>query len=393
MQDFSQILQHSQISQGLKQLVILSHIKMKPLFLLFLFCHVSSPVKHSLKTLYTVSSGIPNLPQLVITVLVDDVPAGSCNSNKTIEITQDVWKTLFQVNPGLLGLCTEQCFDVLPKRFKSKLDTIMQHLNHNGGVHVLQFMEGIQSDEQTGQTLFVQCGYDGQDFMSLDLKTQTWLPVRPEADVIKQEWDADKSETPKYVHFLTQTYPMWLGMCLYHGRTFLVKTVRPSVSLLQTSPSSPVSCHATGFYPDRATMFWSKDGEELHEDVDHGEILPNQDRTFQMTVDLDISSMTVDLDISSVKPEDWTRYDCVFQLSGVKDDIITKLDKAVIRNNGEFPVGSVVGVIAGLILLAVCIAGFFIWRAKKNTGEESSDADSQKDQSYNNSNNKTNRKL
>ncbi|KAG7224309.1 hypothetical protein INR49_000552, partial [Caranx melampygus] len=85
--------------------------------------------------------------------------------------------------------------------------------------------------------------------------------------------------------------------------------VRPSVSLLQKTTSFPVSCHATGFYPHRALMYWTKDGEELHEDVDQGEILPNHDGTFQMTVDLNISS---------VKAEDWRRYDCVFQLSGVK---------------------------------------------------------------------------
>ncbi|XP_033182152.1 hereditary hemochromatosis protein homolog [Anabas testudineus] len=99
---------------------------------------------------------------------------------------------------------------------------------------------------------------------------------------------------------------------------------RPSVSLLQKTPSSPVSCHATGFYPDRASMSWRKDGEEIHEDVDHGEILPNHDGTFQMRVDLNISS---------VKPEDWSRYDCVFQFSGAENIIIAKLDKAVIRTN------------------------------------------------------------
>ena len=71
-------------------------------------------------------------------------------------------------------------------------------------------------------------------------------------------------------------------------------------------------------------MFWRKDGEEIHEDVERGEILPNHDGSFQMSVDLDLSSVT---------PEDWRRYDCVFQLSGMKDDIITKLDKAVIRTN------------------------------------------------------------
>ncbi|XP_023254708.1 major histocompatibility complex class I-related gene protein-like [Seriola lalandi dorsalis] len=144
----------------------------------------------------------------------------------------------------------------------------------------------------------------------------------------------------------------------------------PSVSLLQKTPSSPVSCHATGFYPHRAVMFWRKDGEDLHEDVDQGEILPNNDETFQMRVDLNISSVT---------PEDWRRYDCVFQLSGVKEDIVTKLDKAVIRTNevppSEFPAAAAVsGVVVGLLLLALC--GLFIWRRKHNGFRPANTSDS-----------------
>ena len=96
------------------------------------------------------------------------------------------------------------------------------------------------------------------------------------------------------------------------------------MSLLQKTPSSPVSCFATGFYPDRADIFWRKDGEELHEDVELGEILPNHDGSFQMNVDLNLSSVT---------PEDWRRNECVFQFSGATDDIITKLDKAAIQTN------------------------------------------------------------
>ncbi|KAK5884122.1 hypothetical protein CesoFtcFv8_020385 [Champsocephalus esox] len=98
----------------------------------------------------------------------------------------------------------------------------------------------------------------------------------------------------------------------------------PSVSLLQKSPSSPVSCHATGFYPDRAAMFWTRDGEQLHHDVDHGEILPNHDGSFQMSVALNVSSFPA---------EHWGKYRCVFQLSGVKEDHVIVLDRAVIRSN------------------------------------------------------------
>ena len=66
-----------------------------------------------------------------------------------------------------------------------------------------------------------------------------------------------------------------------------------------------------------------RDGEELYEHVDHGEVLPNPDGTFQVSVDLDLAT---------VPQEDWRRYECVVQLKGI-EDISTRLDPALVRTN------------------------------------------------------------
>ncbi|XP_069372257.1 major histocompatibility complex class I-related gene protein-like isoform X3 [Paralichthys olivaceus] len=135
----------------------------------------------------------------------------------------------------------------------------------------------------------------------------------------------------------------------------------PSMSLLQKSPSSPVSCHATGFYPDSAMLFWRKDGEELHEDVYVGEVLPNHDGTFQMSTDLQVSS---------IPPEDWRRYDCVFQISGVKEDIVKTLDKDSVESNREKPTDVttiiIIIIVAAVVALAVVLAvtGFIVYRKR-----------------------------
>ncbi|XP_045898626.1 major histocompatibility complex class I-related gene protein-like isoform X2 [Micropterus dolomieu] len=117
-------------------------------------------------------------------------------------------------------------------------------------------------------------------------------------------------------------------------------------------------------------MFWRKDGEELHEDVDLGEILPNNDGSFQRSVDLNLSSVT---------PEDWRRYDCVFHLSSVKVDIITKLDKAkirtnwgkiVFRKNKDGSSNITIPITAAVVVLAVvviAVIGFTVY--KNNKGE------------------------
>ncbi|XP_050924624.1 major histocompatibility complex class I-related gene protein isoform X3 [Lates calcarifer] len=341
---------------------------MKKFFLLLLFCHVSSSVKHSLKYFLTASSGIPDFPEFMGWGLLDDTLAGYCDTNiKRVEPKQDWVKTYFDKDPQQLEWYTTECTKILPKAFKTRISSSMQQFNQSGGVHILQRINGCEWDEETGNVFgFMQYGYDGEDFLSLDLKTETWMALKPQANIIKLRWDADKLRMKHYENFFSQICPEWLKKYVDHGRSSLLRTERPSVSLLQKTPSSPVSCHATGFYPDRAMMFWRKDGEELHEDVDRGEILPNHDGTFQMRADLNISS---------VSPEDWRRYDCVFQLSGVKEDIITKLDKAEIRTNRVKPTNTTVLIIVAVVVVAlvlIAVTGFVIYRKRKDKHPPSS---------------------
>ncbi|XP_076611536.1 major histocompatibility complex class I-related protein 1-like [Chaetodon auriga] len=338
---------------------------MKTLVLLLLGVNlVYAAVKHSLKFFFTGSSGIPNFPQFVATAFLDDVVLGYCDTKKkTIDAKQDWAAQYFKDNPDHLEWYAGECFETEPNFFKDTIDNFKQTLNQDGGVHVLQRISGCEWDDETGEwNGFNQFGYDGEDFIKFDLKTLTWIALNPKARTIKLRWDADKAGIESNENYLTEIFPTFLMMYLVLGKSSLQRTELPSVSLLQKTPSSPVSCHASGFYPDRATLIWRKDGEELHEDVELGEILPNHDGTFQTSADLNVSS---------VPPEDWRRYDCVFHLSGVKDDIVTKLDKAEIRTNWvsppEFPVVAVVAVVIGLVLLTLFITGLYMWRRNNNT--------------------------
>ncbi|XP_077428593.1 uncharacterized protein LOC144056072 isoform X4 [Vanacampus margaritifer] len=75
-----------------------------------------------------------------------------------------------------------------------------------------------------------------------------------------------------------------------------------------------------------------------------GSLLPNHDGTFQMTAHLKVEL-----------PADAAgRYECVFQLAGIKDDMVTKLDRRSILSNKEEDATKVtLAVVVPLTLLAL----------------------------------------
>uniref|UniRef100_A0A8C2WI23 Ig-like domain-containing protein n=1 Tax=Cyclopterus lumpus TaxID=8103 RepID=A0A8C2WI23_CYCLU len=282
-------------------------------------------VTHSLKYFYTASSGVPNFPEFVSVGLVDELPISHYDSKtRREEPKQDWMRRVTEQDPQYWKRETEKSLGN-QQVYKGNIETAKQRFNETGGVHIFQKMYGCEWDDETGEVKgYQQYGFDGEDFLSYDHETESWIAPRQQAVITQQRWNNNKALMENKKHYYTEVCPEYLKKYVNYGRSSLMRTELPSVSLLQKTPSSPVCCHATGFYPTTATLFWRKDGEELHEDVDPGEILPNHDGSFQMSVDLKLSS---------VPAEDWRRYECVFQLSGVKDIIVTPLEEAVIRTN------------------------------------------------------------
>uniref|UniRef100_A0A3Q4HFG8 Ig-like domain-containing protein n=1 Tax=Neolamprologus brichardi TaxID=32507 RepID=A0A3Q4HFG8_NEOBR len=274
----------------------------------------------------TGGSGHPNISEFMYVGVLDGIEVVYCDASKKIlEPRQDWVKKLFDDKPDIFEGFTQGCFEAHVNFYTHLISDLNQHLNQREGVHILQCIIGNEWNKNSGEvTGFLHFGYDREGIFDFDLNTKTWIPLKPELYSAKPMMGGDRITYTEAL--LRIAIPYELTLFLDYGSSALNKTVFPSVSLLQKTPSSPVSCHATGFYPDKAMMFWRKDGVEIHEGVDPGEILPNNDGTFQM-------SMSVDLNVSSVTTEDWSRYDCVFQLSDGEDNIITSLNKTMIRTN------------------------------------------------------------
>uniref|UniRef100_A0A3Q0T271 Immunoglobulin C1-set domain-containing protein n=1 Tax=Amphilophus citrinellus TaxID=61819 RepID=A0A3Q0T271_AMPCI len=255
---------------------------------MLLFLHL---VSHSLTFFCTESPGAQGIPEFVSVGLVDEVQIVDCNNIRGLEVHKD-WIKFFKDDPQHVEWYASQCLNN-HHFFKANIESLRQRLNQTEGVHIMQRMCGCEWDDETGELNgFNQFGYDAEDFIALDLQTLTWIAPKPQALITKLSWDTEKARLEANKYILGHECPKYLKKYVQYGKNLLESAVLPSVSLLQKSPSSPISCHATGFYPHRAVMFWRKDGEEIHEGVDHGEILPNNDGTFQMSVDLKLSSVT-----------------------------------------------------------------------------------------------------
>ncbi|KAJ3609682.1 hypothetical protein NHX12_024195, partial [Muraenolepis orangiensis] len=329
-------------------------------------CHGVSSEFHSLKYFYTASSGLSNFPEFVVVGLVDEVQMSHYDSNsQRAEPRQEWMEQVTRDHPDYWERNTGKSLGS-QRAFKVSIETAKKRFNQTGGSHVYQFMCGCEWDDEDGDTGgYYQFGYDGEDYISFDLETLTWIAPKPQAYSTKLRWDQDRAYNEYRKNYITKECVDWLKKYLDYGKSTLQRTERPSVSLLQRSPSSPVVCHATGFYPNRVVMFWRRDDQELHEHVDHGEVLPNHDGTFQVSVGLDLTS---------VPPEDRRGYECVVQLKGI-EDILVPLDPALIRTNWGGDGGVKSNIIIGSVVLLLAAAvgvfvGVFVFKRRNDSAKQ-----------------------
>ncbi|KTF79927.1 hypothetical protein cypCar_00038739, partial [Cyprinus carpio] len=190
--------------------------------------------------------------------------------------------------------------------YKVDIQTLKGRFNQSTGVHSFQLMYGCELDTDGTKRGYMQYGYDGQDFISLDKNTLTFTAANPQAMITKNKWEANRAEAEQWKGYLENMCIEWLQKYVGYGKDTLERKVSPQVSLLQKDPSSPVMCHTTSFYPSGVTITWQKNGQDHDEDVDLGELIINEDGTFQRASTL------------NVKPEEWknNKFSCVVEHQG-----------------------------------------------------------------------------
>ncbi|KAG9261552.1 H-2 class I histocompatibility antigen, Q9 alpha chain-like, partial [Astyanax mexicanus] len=294
--------------------------------------------KHSLRNFFTGVTGI-NFPEFTAVGMVDGEQFVHYDSNTREQRPKTEWIKKVVGDDAEYWDTETKILQATQETFKVNVQTIMQRFNHTKGVHTVQVMYGCELDEDGTKRGYEQHGYDGEDFLVLDLTTGIYVAPVPQAVLTKQKLDSTGLARLQK-NYLETTCIEWLEKYVGYGKSVLERKVAPEVSLFQKDSSSPVVCHATGFFPKAVMISWQKNGEELNEDVELRESI---------------------LTVSSEELKN-NQYTCVVQHSSLEKEMVRNFESG--GGMGGVIIGAVVAVL--LIVLLAAGVGVVVWKKKKS---------------------------
>ncbi|XP_062873549.1 BOLA class I histocompatibility antigen, alpha chain BL3-7-like [Trichomycterus rosablanca] len=288
-----------------------------------------------------VSTSSQHIPEFIAVGMVDEQQFQYYDSNNRNLTLKMEW------------VKKEECSDYRKKQNLEMNDT-QQHLNtiltfnNSTGIHTLLRRYGCKIYDNDTTEEYEKYIFDGEDFISLDLKTGTWTPSNDCANTIITKLKL-KENIGSRKSYLKNVCIDRLKEFSSYAKSTLERKVRPEASVFHKHfPRPELVCHATGFFPKEINITWLKDGKKM--DVSPNDTLPNQDGSFQKRA------------VFRVSPEELKehKYTCVVQHSSLKKDLVLKA-------SGGGSLGIIVGAAVTAVLVAL-IAGVLIWRKKKKAG-------------------------
>ncbi|MBN3296856.1 HMR1 protein, partial [Amia calva] len=85
-------------------------------------------------------------------------------------------------------------------------------------------MYGCELDDDGMTPGFMQFGYNGEDYISLDKDTLTWTAANQRAFSTKNKWDADRALGQSAKNYLDQECIEWVKKYVGYGRETLERT-------------------------------------------------------------------------------------------------------------------------------------------------------------------------
>ncbi|XP_057650338.1 HLA class I histocompatibility antigen, alpha chain G-like [Chionomys nivalis] len=185
-------------------------------------------------------------------------------------------------------------------------------------------------------------GYDGQDYISLTEDLRSWTAVdTKEAQITRRKWEA-AGVAKSWRSFLEGRCVVWLLKYLDKGKKILQRADPPKTNVThhpRPEGGATLKCWAMGFYPADITLIWQRDEEDLTQDMELIETRPAGDGTFQKWAAVVVPS------------GEEQRYTCHVLHEGLPEPLVLKWEPP------PSPAIPIMGIIAGLVLLGVLVAG------------------------------------
>nr|XP_027781417.1 H-2 class I histocompatibility antigen, alpha chain-like [Marmota flaviventris]XP_027781418.1 H-2 class I histocompatibility antigen, alpha chain-like [Marmota flaviventris] len=161
--------------------------------------------------------------------------------------------------------------------------TVMGYHNQSGGTHSAQRMFGCEIQEDGRSRSFWQFGFNGQDHLSLDLETLSWVSAEPVAVRTKRWWEMERCYAEFDKAYLESLCLISLHRYLELESQSLTQIEPPMVQVTKhtTQDGTMLRCWALGFYPPDISLSWWLGRKELVLETEHVETRPSGDGTYQ----------------------------------------------------------------------------------------------------------------
>ncbi|XP_030003758.1 major histocompatibility complex class I-related gene protein-like isoform X2 [Sphaeramia orbicularis] len=241
--------------------------------------------------------------------------------------------------------------------FKDYMDILKERMNQtNNDMHVLQWRQGCEGEEQPDGSLKYSHGldmysYDGDDFLYFNDSHSVWVAPVKAAEQTKRKWDQEQKVHNYPKGYLEIDCMEWLKKYLTYGGKDLSTTKKPEVYVFANNAKSKtnvvLTCMATGFYPLEIQIHIQRNSRILTKDdgVMSTGTRPNGDNTYQRR------------DSVEIPRSDLATYSChIHQPTGVN---IMKVWDGKLPDpepdSPPVPVGVIVGWALVLVLVVVVV--------------------------------------